>query len=192
MQAFSPMTDLVPQAIRDLLAFYKERYPDARFGDLDVTVLQSAVDSIDLEAQSVVKAEEALAAARASYREVEVEISQKAARALSFLKIFVDGDAEPLAKLELIAASMPATRRKLKAGADSDTASGEPRQRRRRAKNSEEAAEVASVELVIDPVLEADSAALVTQASETEASETQASETQAPLPAPRAAKSAAE
>ena len=176
------MTDLVPQAIRDLLAFYKERYPDARFGDLDVTVLQSAVDSIDLEAKSVVKAEEALAVARASYREVEVEISQKAARALSFLKIFVDGDAEPLAKLELIAASMPATRRKAKAGADAETtASGEPRQRRRRAKNGEEAAQVAGVELTIDPVLEADSAALVTDASE--------ADTQ--LPAPRSAKSVA-
>ncbi len=133
------MTDLVPQAIRDLLAFYKERYPETRFGDVDVGVLQSAVDSIDEAAQAVVQAEETLAAARASFRDVEVEISQKAARAVSFLKIFVDGDEEPLAKLEAIAASMPATRRKPKVSAsDAEMGSGEPRQRRgRKSKGSD-------------------------------------------------------
>jgi hypothetical protein len=160
------MTDLVPQAIRDLLAFYKDRYPEARFGDLDVSVLQQAVDSIDEAAQLVVQAEEAVAAARASFRDVEVEISQKAARALSFLKIFVDGDEEPLAKLEAISASMPATRRKAKSSGDAEAGSGEPRQRRtRKSKNSDEyaAAQASSAEVSLDPVMEADIEALLTE-----------------------------
>jgi hypothetical protein len=157
------MTDLVPQAIRDLLTFYKERYPEARFGDVDVGVLQSAVDSIDEAAQAVVRAEEALAATRASFRDVEVEISQKAARALSFLKIFVDGDEEPLAKLEAIAASMPATRRKPKVSVgDPEIGSVEPRPRRgRKPKGSDESAaallqESSSVELASSPVADSD------------------------------------
>ena len=139
VQVFSSMTDLVPQAIRDLLAFYKERYADTRFGDLDVTVLERAVSSIDEAAKAVVQAEEALSAAQADFRDLEVEISQKAVRALSFLKIFVEGDPEPLSKLDLIAAAMPAARRRTRGNADAEAPAGEPRQRRtRKSKHSDE------------------------------------------------------
>jgi hypothetical protein len=155
VQTFSPMTDLVPQAIRDLLAFYKERYANARFGDVDVSVLERAVGSIDEAAQAVMQAEEALSAARASFRDVEVEISQKAARALSFLKIFVDGDPEPLSKLDLIAAAMPGVRRKGKGGTDAEPVPGEPRQRRsRKAKNDQPVP-------ALDPIVEEDADALL-------------------------------
>jgi hypothetical protein len=157
------MTDLVPQAIRDLLAFYKERYADARFGDLDVSVLESAVGSIDEAAQAVVQAEEGLHAARANFREVETEISQRAARALSFLKIFVDGDPEPLSKLDLIAAAMPSARRKGKASAEAEAApAGEVRQRRtRKSKASDEPVPI------LDAIVEADADALLVAPNET-------------------------
>ena len=157
VQVFSPMTDLVPQAIRDLLVFYKERYADARFGDLDVTVLEHAVSSIDEAAKAVVQAEEALGAARANFRDVECEISQKAVRALSFLKIFVEGDPEPLSKLDLIAAAMPAARRRMKGSADAEAPTGEPRQRRiRKSKHSDEPV------VPLDSDVEADANALLT------------------------------
>jgi hypothetical protein len=130
------MTDLVPQAVRDLLAFYTERYPEVRFGDLDLAVLSRAVESIDEAAKEVLAAEEAVAAARAQFRGIESELTQKAVRALSFLKIFVDGDAEQLAALDAIAMAMPATRRKTKAAADAG--SGEaPKRRTRKSRNAE-------------------------------------------------------
>lgn len=127
---FSPMTDLVPQAIRDLLAFYTERYPEVRFGDLDLAALTREVAAIDEAALEVIAAEEAVAEARVRFRSVEGEMSQKAVRALSFLKIFVDGDEEQLAVLDAISMAMPATRRKSKSSADAG--SGEPVKRRKR------------------------------------------------------------
>jgi hypothetical protein len=133
------MTDLVPQAIRDLLAFYTENYPEVRFGDLDLAALTREVASIDEAAQEVLAAEEAVAEARARFRGVEAEMSQKAVRALSFLKIFVDGDAEQLAKLDAISMAMPATRRKSKSS--SDAGSGDAPKRRKRKSKSTEAAE---------------------------------------------------
>lgn len=146
------MTDLVPQAVRDLLAFYTERYPEVRFGDLDINLLKRAVESIDEAAKEVVAAEEAVAQARANFRSIEGELSQKAGRTLSFLKIFVDGDEEQLALLDAIAMAMPASRKKAKA--PSEAASSEPRQRRpRKSKNAENAAET-SADAAIEAALE--------------------------------------
>lgn len=137
------MSELVPQAVRDLLAFYTETCPEVRFGDLDLRVLERAVASIDEEAQKVIEAEEAVAQARAQFREVESGLLVKANRTLSFLKIFVDEDPEQQAKLEAIGNGLPGGRRKAKA-ASADAASGEPRQRRtRKSKKAEEAAEAA-------------------------------------------------
>ena len=131
------MTDLVPQAVRDLLAFYNDRYPEVRFGDLDINVLRRAVESIDEAAQEVLAAEEAVAQSRQQFRAIEGELSQKAGRTLSFLKIFVDGDEAQLAELETISLAMPAARRKSKATTDAAGGATEPRQRRpRKSKNA--------------------------------------------------------
>jgi hypothetical protein len=131
------MSDLVPQAVRDLLAFYTENYPEIRFGDLDIRVLERAVESIDEAAKDVIAAEEAVTQARTQFRGIEAELLAKAARTLSFLKIFVDDDTAQLAKLEAISQGLPGGRRKPKG----DPAAGavEPRQRRAR-KSREEAA----------------------------------------------------
>lgn len=133
------MSELVPQAVRDLLAFYTENCPEVRFGDLDLRVLERSVESIDEAAQKVIEAEEAVAQARAQFREVESGLLVKANRTLSFLKIFVDEDPEQQAKLEAISNGLPGGRRKAKAAADA-AGSGEPRQRRtRKSKKAEEA-----------------------------------------------------
>lgn len=129
-----PMSELVPQAVRDLLAFYNEHCPETRFGDLDIRVLQRAVESIDEAAQRVIEAEEAVAQARAQFREVESGILVKANRTLSFLRIFVEDDETQQAKLESIANGLPSGRRRGKAAAASG--SGEPRQRRPRKSKS--------------------------------------------------------
>ena len=126
------MTDLVPQAVRDLLVFYTERCPEVRFADLDISVLKRAVESIDAAAKSLTMAEEAIAQAREQFQNSEAELSGKARRTLSFLKIHVEGDEEQLAMLEAISAAMPSARRKSKASTDGTSDTGEPRQRRPR------------------------------------------------------------
>ncbi len=134
------MTDLVPQAIRDLLAFYAERHPEARFGEMDISLLQGSVASIDEAASDVIAAEAAVVRARERFRDIETDLSAKAARVLSFLKIHVEGDEEQLAELEAIGGSLPATRRRSKASSDATAASDEPRQRRpRKAKSVDDA-----------------------------------------------------
>jgi hypothetical protein len=148
------MTDLVPQAVRDLLAFYSERYPEVRFGDLDISVLKRAVEVIDEAAKEVITAEEALAQARQAFRGQEAELAAKAGRTLSFLKIFVDGDEEQLARLEAISLAMPAMRRRSKSTGDA-SASGEPKQRRpRKSKNADANAPDQSAERAIEEALE--------------------------------------
>ncbi|MGC4067039.1 MAG: hypothetical protein QM784_20860 [Polyangiaceae bacterium] len=147
------MTDLVPQAVRDLLAFYSERYPEVRFGDLDISVLKRAVEVIDEAAKEVIAAEEALAQARQAFRGQEAELAAKAGRTLSFLKIFVDGDEEQLAQLEAISLAMPAARRRSKT--TDAAASGEPKQRRpRKSKNAPEQSEEQAAERAIEEALE--------------------------------------
>jgi hypothetical protein len=148
------MTDLVPQAVRDLLAFYSERYPEVRFGDLDISVLKRAVEVIDEAAKEVIAAEEALAQARQAFRGQEAELAAKAGRTLSFLKIFVDGDEEQLAQLEAISLAMPATRRRAKSTGDA-AGSGEPKQRRpRKSKNAPEQSDEQAAERAIEEALE--------------------------------------
>jgi hypothetical protein len=131
------MSELVSQAVHDLLAFYKENCPEVRFGDLDLRTLERTVASIDEAAQKVIEAEEAVAQARVQFREVEAGLLGKVNRTLSFLKIFVDEDAEQQAKLELIASGLPgAARRKAKSAAGG-TGEAKPR-RRRKSKDGEE------------------------------------------------------
>lgn len=132
------MSELVPQAVHDLLAFYKENCPEVRFGDLDLRTLERTVASIDEAAQKVIEAEEAVAQARVQFREVEAGLLGKVNRTLSFLKIFVDEDAEQQAKLELIASGLPgAARRKAKGAAAAGSGEVKPR-RRRKSKDGEE------------------------------------------------------
>jgi hypothetical protein len=134
------MTDLVPEAVHDLLAYYTKHHPEARFGDLDITVLKRAVESIDAAAKVLLDAEEAVVQAREQFRGIEADLSLKAGRTLSFLKIYVDGDEEQLAKLEAISAAMPAARRKSKGSSEAASGKDEPKKRRgRKSKKSAEA-----------------------------------------------------
>jgi uncharacterized protein YPO0396 len=134
------MTDSVPHAVRDLLAFYAECHPEARFGDLDIGALQCTVKSIEEAAKKVISAEEAVAQSREQFRSIEAEMTVKAGRILSFLKIHVEGDDVQLARLEAISNAMPSARRKTKTSADATPIAGETRQRHpRKSKNSADA-----------------------------------------------------
>jgi hypothetical protein len=134
------MSELVPQAIHDLLAFYTEFHSDARFGDFDIATLQQAVESTDEPAQLVIAAEEAAAQAREQFRIVEAELLAKAGRAVAFLKLHVEGEPAQMEQIESIGSALIAHRRKVKSSTEPTLATGEPRQRRsRKSKNDIEA-----------------------------------------------------
>jgi hypothetical protein len=136
------MTDVVPHAVCDLLAFYAECHPEARFGDLDIGALQCTVKSIEEAAKKVISAEEAVAQSREQFRSIEAEMTVKAGRILSFLKIHVEGDDVQLARLEAISNAMPSARRKTKTSAEATPIADETRQRHpRKSKNSADASD---------------------------------------------------
>ncbi|GEM_PF-3566251 len=127
------MTELVPQSFRELLDFYTDCYPDARFGDLDVTALHQALAELEASAAAVEEAESALARAREDFGNAEAAVLGKAARALSFLKIHVEGNASQSEQLEAIGAELSGQRRRSKLAADNSAAIlPEARQRRTR------------------------------------------------------------
>jgi hypothetical protein len=131
------MSELVPQAVRDLLAFYTEQCPEVRFGDLDVRVLERSIASIDEAAEKVIAAEQAVAEARAEFRNNETELLTKVGRTLSFLKIFVEDDEERLAKLDAIQSALPAGGRRKAKATNANGAPSETRQRRPRKSKAE-------------------------------------------------------
>jgi hypothetical protein len=127
-----PMADLVPHALLDLLAFYTKCHPEARFGEFDIETLQCTIKAIDDAAKKVIAAEEALSQTREQFRGVEAEMTVKASRVLSFLRIHVEGDEQQLAQLEAISNAMPSARRKPKTNADAVPGTGGPRRGRPR------------------------------------------------------------
>lgn len=132
------MSELVPQAVRDLLAFYTERHPDVRFGDVDVAFLQNAIESIGDSASAVIAAQEAVTKARADFAVAEGELVHKANRVLSFLNLFVEGNEEQKAELEAIAQAMPGAARRKPKSAKDGAETGEPRKRRTRTRKPTE------------------------------------------------------
>jgi hypothetical protein len=133
------MTELVPESFRELLDFYTEFHPHARFGDLDLAALQQGVEALELAAQEVEDAEAVVVRAREEFRIAETELLGTAARAVSFLKIHVEDDSAQLARLESIGSGLNVPRRKTKPLADSPApAPADTRQRRpRKGKHAE-------------------------------------------------------
>jgi hypothetical protein len=157
------MNELVPQSIRDLLDFYSQNHADARFGDLDISALQQAVQTIDAAAHEVELAEAAVAQAREQFRDMEAELFTKANRTISFLKIHVEQDSAQLAQLESISSGIAAHRRKAKPTTETAAAAtAEPRQRRTRKEKASATAEEnqeSSPEVLDDALLLSDALA---------------------------------
>lgn len=126
------MAELVSQAFQELLAFYQEHCPEARFGEIDLDVLSAVVDSITEASEQVKLAEEAVASARTHRSSVEAELALKVTRVLSFLKIHVEGNSVQTAQLEAIASALGGSRRKSKAADESANVAPEQRTRRPR------------------------------------------------------------
>lgn len=114
------MHEDLPAPLRELLALYAERYADVRFPGLDLAALESSAEDVEQAVAKVVQAQAEVDALRERVRSAELELTQKAARALSFLKVYVEGDESAYARLDALTQALlarPRVRRPAEAGA---------------------------------------------------------------------------
>ncbi len=104
------MTSPVPDNIHDFIGLYASQFPELRFPELDLTVLEQGVRGVESAQGRVAEAEAALEAARADLNEAMTELSHKAYRALSFLKLYAQDDEEALARLDAVVLARPTRR----------------------------------------------------------------------------------
>jgi hypothetical protein len=100
------MNDHLAAPVRDLLALYAEKYPEVRFADIDLSVLERAAEGVAEAVAKVAEAEASIAPLREEVKVAEAELTQKVVRALSFLKIHVEGDEEQYARLDALTAAL--------------------------------------------------------------------------------------
>lgn len=96
------MSDHLSAPMRELLALYAEKYAQIRFPDLDLGRLQASAEGLGTALERVAEAEATVATLREQARLLEGELTQKAARAIAFLKVYVEGDDTEYARLDAL------------------------------------------------------------------------------------------
>jgi hypothetical protein len=94
------MYDHLDPSVREFLDLYAMKYPQIRFADLDLSVLEAAAEEVAASAAKAAAAESALVLLREQCQAVEGEMMQKVLRALAFLKVYVAGDEPECSRLE--------------------------------------------------------------------------------------------
>jgi hypothetical protein len=97
--------DPVPASFLELLALFDGPLAEVRFPDVDGPLLVGIRADVEAAASRVLDLEEQLGAARSALAERQDVMAQKAQRALSYARIFADGDAALLARLDAIVLS---------------------------------------------------------------------------------------
>jgi hypothetical protein len=119
------MHEQLPAPLRELLALYAEKYADLQFPGLDLAVLESAARQVEQSVAKVVQAQAEVDILFEGVRAAELELTQKAARALSFLKVYVEGDESEYARLDALTQALLARPRVRRPGDSSAGASAE-------------------------------------------------------------------
>ncbi len=84
--------DPVPALARAVIDLFAEALPEVRFPDMDRDMLESAADELRAAQLEVEQLEAELAAAKTALSQRAEQLSQKAQRALSYARIFAEGD----------------------------------------------------------------------------------------------------
>ena len=130
------MNDHLAAPVREVLDLYAEQYSDVEFPGLDLSILQSAADEVAAAAADVVAAEASIAPLRERVKVVEAELTQKVVRALSFLKVYVEGNEEQYARLDALTVALLSRRSPRKSNDVGSTPSGDRPRRGRKPKSS--------------------------------------------------------
>jgi hypothetical protein len=102
------MNNHLPPPVREMLALYAEKYAEVRFPGLDLATLKKAAEEVEQATAKVAEAQAAVERLREQAKLLEGELTQKALRALSFLKVYVEGDESEHARFEMLIRTLTA------------------------------------------------------------------------------------
>lgn len=128
--------DVVSANVQAVLELFGGELKEVRFPDVDARTLEAAVGQVRALAGEVARAGAALRAAEAAMAEANETLNRKAARALAYMRVYAEGDAALLERLESLA-PLRVRRPRMEAVADAPGWAGSepPRRRGRPAKN---------------------------------------------------------
>jgi hypothetical protein len=95
--------EAIPTELNEVMCFYEEALGEVSFPDIDLEVLCTSTQVVRERAEAVERARAALEEARASYEEAKAELRKKAERAVSYAKVYADGDAELAERISSLA-----------------------------------------------------------------------------------------
>jgi hypothetical protein len=93
MPTLSPESDSIPLFAQEVISLYAEAMPEVRFPDLDLEVLENTATELRTALLSVERATAELAAARAAAQQQSELLEVRTARALSYARVFAEGNA---------------------------------------------------------------------------------------------------
>jgi hypothetical protein len=93
MPTLQPASDSIPLFAREVISLYAEAMPEVRFPDLDLEVLESTAAELRTALLSVERATAELAAARSAAQQYSELLEVRTARALSYARVFAEGNA---------------------------------------------------------------------------------------------------
>jgi len=92
LAAAQPTGDAIPAFARDVIALYSEAMAEVRFPDLDLEVLESTAAELRTALLCVERATAELEAARTAAQRHGELLQSRAERALSYARVFSEGD----------------------------------------------------------------------------------------------------
>ncbi len=95
MPAPSPslQADVTPPFAREVIALFSDALPKVQFPDLDLALLESAVEELRLAQTALEQAAAALEAAREAAQRKTEQLNARAERALAYARVFAEGNA---------------------------------------------------------------------------------------------------
>jgi hypothetical protein len=102
--------DPISPALHSLLDLFASDLKQVKFPDMDASVLQEAAGRVRERAEALAKAQAAMEAARLALHESQEALLQRGQRALAYVRVFAEENAELSAKLDGI--SLPRAARK--------------------------------------------------------------------------------
>jgi hypothetical protein len=104
-----PASDSIPLIAQEVISLYAEAMPDVRFPDLDLEVLEKTATELRTALLSVERATAELAAARSAAQQQSALLEARTARALSYARVFAEGDALLTERIVALGRSTSAT-----------------------------------------------------------------------------------
>lgn len=96
------MQDPISTSVRSLIELFHNELPDLKFPDMDGDLLRRSADEVMNAADAVAAAEAALEQSRSRLADQQEALAQRAQRALAYLRIYAEGQAELEERLDAV------------------------------------------------------------------------------------------